>query len=124
MKGITSAIREQIAAHGLSTVIVAKRLGIGRQTFSRKLNGHVEFSLSELTRLAEILGTTVADLMCRADQIANEAVSSDGFTIQDKASGSIILQARRGDWEGGDAAGASRTPPEFLEGLCRQAGGT
>ena len=75
MKGITTAIREKIAAHGLSTTIVAKRLGIGRQTFSRKLNGHVDFSLSELTRLAEILGTTVADLMCRADQIANSGVA-------------------------------------------------
>lgn len=104
LKGITSAIREQIAARGLSITIVAKRLDIGRQTFSRKLNGHVEFSLSEMTRLAEILGTTVADLMCRADQIVNEAVLSDGFTIQDKASGSIILQARRVDWDGGDAA--------------------
>ena len=104
MKGITSAIREQIAAHGLSTTIVAKRIGIGRQTFSRKLNGHVEFSLSELTRLAEVLGTTVADLMCRADQIVNEAVSSDGFTIQDKRSGVVVLQARRVDWDGGDAA--------------------
>ena len=105
MKGITNAIREQIAARGLSTTIVAKRLGIGRQTFSRKLNGHVEFSLSELTRLAEILGTTVADLMCRADQIANEAVSSGlGSPIQDKASGSSHPQARRVDWEGGDAA--------------------
>ena len=102
MKGIASAIREQIAAHGLSITIVAKRLGIGRQTFSRKLNGHVEFSLSELTRLAEVLGTTVADLMCRADQIVNEAVSSDGFAIRDKASGSVILQARRVDWDGGD----------------------
>lgn len=104
LKGIASAIREQIAAHGLSITIVAKRLGIGRQTFSRKLNGHVEFSLSELTRLAEVLGTTVADLMCRADQIVNEAVSSDGFAIQDKASGAIVLQARRVDWDGGDAA--------------------
>lgn len=104
MKGIASAIREQIAAHGLSITIVAKRLGIGRQTFSRKLNGHVEFSRSELTRLAEVLGTTVVDLMCRADQIVNESVSSDGFAIQDKASGSIILQARRVDWDGGDAA--------------------
>ena len=28
MKGITTAIREKIAAHGLSTIIVAKRLGI------------------------------------------------------------------------------------------------
>ena len=104
MKGITSAIREQIAAHGLSITIVAKRLGIGRQTFSRKLNGHVEFSLSELTRLAEVLGTTVADLMCRADQIVNERVSSDGFAIQDKRSGVVVLQARRVDWDGGDAA--------------------
>lgn len=104
MKGIASAIREQIAAHGLSITIVAKRLGIGRQTFSRKLNGHVEFSLSELTRLAEVLGTTVADLMCRADQIVNEAVSSDGFAIQDKRSGVVVLQARRVDWDGGDAA--------------------
>jgi len=102
LKGITSAIREQIAAHGLSATVVAKRLGIGRQTFSRKLNGHVEFSLSELTRLAEIFGTTVTDLMCRADQIVNEADSSDGYAIQDKASGSIILQARRVDWDGGD----------------------
>lgn len=104
MKGIASAIREQIAAHGLSITIVAKRLGIGRQTFSRKLNGHVEFSLSELTRLAEVLGTTVADLMCRADQIVNEAVSSDGFAIQDKRSGVVVLQARRVDWDGGDTA--------------------
>ena len=105
MKGITTAIREKIAACGLSTVIVAKRLGIGRQTFSRKLNGHVDFSLSELTRLAEILGTTVADLMCRADQIAHADVapSTDGYAIKDQRSGVVILQARRVDF-GGEAA--------------------
>lgn len=105
MKGITTAIREKIAAHGLSTAIVAKRLGIGRQTFSRKLNGHVDFSLSELTRLAEILGTTVADLMRRADQIANtaEAPSAAGYTIKDTRDDVVILQARRIDF-GGEAA--------------------
>lgn len=105
MKGITTAIREKIAAHGLSTAIVAKRLGIGRQTFSRKLNGHVDFSLSELTRLAEILGTTVADLMCRADQIAHADVapSAAGYTIKDTRDDVVILQARRIDF-GGEAA--------------------
>lgn len=105
MKGITTAIREKIAAHGLSTVIVAKRLGIGRQTFSRKLNGHVDFSLSELTRLAEILGITVADLMCRADQIATADVapSAAGYAIKDERSGVVILQASRVDF-GGEAA--------------------
>ena len=105
MKGITTAIREKIAAHGLSTAVVAKRLGIGRQTFSRKLNGHVDFSLSELTRLAEILGTTVADLMFRADQIANAGVapSDGGYTIKDARDDVVILQARRIDF-GGEAA--------------------
>lgn len=105
MKGITTAIREKIAAHGLSATIVAKRLGIGRQTFSRKLNGHVDFSLSELIRLAEILGTTVTDLMCRADQIANADVAptTDGYTIKDSRDGVVIMQARRVDF-GGEAA--------------------
>ena len=105
MKGITTAIREKIAAHGLSTAIVAKRLGICRQTFSRKLNGRVDFSLSELIRLAEILGTTVADLMCRADQIAHADVapSAAGYAIKDARDDVVILQARRVDF-GGEAA--------------------
>lgn len=105
MKGITTAIREKIAAHSLSTTIVAKRLGIGRQTFSRKINGHVDFSLSELTRLAEILGTTVADLMQRADQIANADVdpTGAGYAIKDTRDDVVILQARRVDF-GGEAA--------------------
>lgn len=105
MEGLTTAIREKIAAHSISTTIVAKRLGIGRQTFSRKLNGHVDFSLSELTRLAEILGTTVADLMQRADQIAHADVapSGAGYAIKDERSGVVILQANRVDF-GGEAA--------------------
>ena len=99
MKGITTAIREKIAAHGLSTAIVAKRQAIGRQTFSRKHNGHGDFSLSE------ILGTTVADLMCRADQIAHADVapSTAGYTIKDTRDDVVILQARRIDF-GGEAA--------------------
>lgn len=105
MEGLTTAIRERIADHGLTQASTARALGIGRQTFSRKLNGHVDFSLSELTRLAEILGTTVADLMCRADQIANAdiAPSAAGYAIKDERSGVVILQANRVDF-GGEAA--------------------
>ena len=105
MEGLTTAIRERIAENGLTQATAARALGIGRQTFSRKLNGHVDFSLSELTRLAEILGTTVADLMCRADQIANSGVaqSADGYTIKDSRDDVVILQARRIDF-GGEAA--------------------
>lgn len=105
MEGLTTAIRERVADQGLTQVSTARALGIGRQTFSRKLNGHGDFSVSELTRLAEILGTTVADLMQRADQIAHADVapSTTGYTIKDQRSGVVIMQARRVDF-GGEAA--------------------
>lgn len=105
MEGLTTAIRERVADHGLTQASTARALGIGRQTFSRKLNGHADFSVSELTRLAEILGTTVADLMRRADQIANSGVAPtrDGYTIKDTRDDVVILHARRVDF-GGEAA--------------------
>lgn len=105
MEGLTTAIRECVADHGLTQAAAARALGIGRQTFSRKLNGHGDFSVSELTRLAEILGTTVADLMQRADQIANADVapSAAGYAIKDERSGVVIMHASRVDF-GGEAA--------------------
>ena len=105
MEGLTTAIRERVADHGLTQAAAARALGIGRQTFSRKLNGHGDFSVSELTRLAEILGTTVAALMQRADQIAHADVAptAAGYAIKDERSGVVILQASRVDF-GGEAA--------------------
>ena len=105
MEGLTTAIRERVAENGLTQAATARALGIGRQTFSRKVNGHCDFSVSELTRLAELLGTTVADLMQRADQIANANVAptSAGYAIKDERSGVVILQATRVDF-GGEAA--------------------
>lgn len=105
MEGLTTTIRERVADRGLTQAETARALGIGRQTFSRKLNGRADFSVSELTRLAEILGTTVADLMRRADQIAHADVapSTDGYTIKDTRDDVVILQARRVDF-GGEAA--------------------
>ena len=105
MEGLTTAIRERVAENGLTQAAAARALGIGRQTFSRKLNGHGDFSVSELTRLAEILGTTVADLMCRADQIATADVAPTraGYAIKDSRDDVVILQARRVDF-GGEAA--------------------
>lgn len=105
LEAITTVIREKIAAHGLSQAETAQALGIGRQTFSRKLNGHVDFSLSELTRLAEVFNTTVSDLMQRADQIAyaDVAPSANGYAIKDKRDDVVILQARHVGF-GGEAA--------------------
>lgn len=105
MEGLTTAIRERMAEKGLTQAVVARALGIGRQAFSRKINGHNDFSVSEMTRLAQILGTTVVDLTLRAEQIATAGVAptSDGYAIKDERDGVVILQARRVD-VGGEAA--------------------
>ena len=49
--------------------------------------------------IEDVLLSVAADLT-RAVAVPDD--SSDGYAIQDAASGSIILQARRVDWDGGD----------------------
>lgn len=99
MDGLSTAIRQSIAEKGLTQAAAARALGIGRQTFSRKLNGRSDFSASELARLAELLGTTVAALMQHAEQIAHAGVAptSDGDAIKDTLTDVIILQARHAE---------------------------
>ena len=92
---------------GVSQGLLARQARMSRASLSLKLNEHRNMTLPELERLAAALGTTPQDLIARAertDALAASDDSSDGFTIQDKASGSIILQARHVDWDGGDAA--------------------
>lgn len=58
-------ILERVGAYcartGTSREDIAKQLGVTRQTFKSKLNGDVEFKLSEALNLAEILHCTVED---------------------------------------------------------------
>lgn len=90
---------------GVPQGLLAERARMSRASLSLKLNGHRDMTLPEVERLAAALGTTPQDLIARAertDALAAPNDSSDGYVIQDAASGSIILQARRVDWDGGD----------------------
>ena len=90
---------------GVPQGLLAERARMSRASLSLKLNGRRDMTLPEVERLAAALGTTPQDLIVRAERTAALAApgdSSDGFTIQDKASGSVILQARRVDWDDGD----------------------
>ena len=92
---------------GIPQRLLARQARMSRASLSLKLNGHRNMTLPELERLAAALGTTPQDLIARAERTAALAApddSSDGFAIQDAASGSVILQARHVDWDGGDAA--------------------
>ena len=92
---------------GVTQGLLAEQARMSRASLSLKLNGRRDMTLPEVERLAAALGTKPQDLIARAertDALAAPDDSSDGFAIQDKRSGSIILQARRVDWDGGDAA--------------------
>ena len=92
---------------GVPQGLLAARARMSRASLSLKLNGHRDMTLPEVERLAAALGTTPQDLIVRAertDALAAPGDSSDGFAIQDKRSGVVVLQTRRVDWDGGDAA--------------------
>lgn len=113
MNVLQKELSRRIAAGGYSVREYAKRLGISRTTFARKLSGETEFTLADMQKIARSLGyESVSAMLSDAEQrSAGEAAASAlacaanaGDEIQDSKTGSIVLQARRVDWEGGDAA--------------------
>ena len=117
MNALQTDLKLRISNDGGSVRAFAKKIGLSRTTLARKLSGESDFTLGEIATISAALGYETpssfmadvearvedTDLMCPA-RGGDDADKSDGFAIQDKASGSIILQARRVDWDGGDAA--------------------
>ena len=104
---VAAQIKEFAHEKGITQNELAAKARMSRASLSLKLNGHRAFTLPEVERLAAALGTTPKALIVRAEQrgsVEEQTPSHAGYEIQDAASGSIILQARRVDWDGGDAA--------------------
>lgn len=104
---IAAEIKGFAKLKGLTQNALAEKARMSRASLSLKLNDRRAFTLPEIERIAAALGTTPQDLIARAERrrdIEEQTTSPAGYAIQDKASGSIILQARRVDWDGGDAA--------------------
>lgn len=111
MNVLQTELKPRINNDGGSVGAFAKKVGLSHTTLARKLSGQSDFTLGETATISAALGYEtpsrfMADVEARTDQIANanEGTSLDGDAIQDKACGSIILQARHVDWDGGDAA--------------------
>lgn len=72
---ISTAIRELAAERGMGLGAVADAAKMRRrQTFSEKLNGHSEFTISELVRISEALGLSPQSLLARAESAAGHPV--------------------------------------------------
>lgn len=100
---LAAVIRDEAARVGMTITELAEKTGLKRPYISLRLNGHRGFNAVDLDKIGLALGTPAWELMYRA-RCGDDPNKSDGYVIQDKASGSVILQARRVDWDGGDAA--------------------
>lgn len=60
---VADKVAAGILRSGRSKSSVAAEVGIPSTTFGRKINGHVEFSLSELLRIADALGVAPASFV-------------------------------------------------------------
>lgn len=98
---LAAVIRDEAARIGITITELADKTGLKRPYISLRLNGHRGFNAVDLDKIGEALGVPAWELMYRA-RGGDEATSSDGYAIQDAASGAIVLQARRVDWDGDD----------------------
>lgn len=100
---LAAVIRDEAARVGMTITELAEKTGLKRPYLSLRLNGHRGFNAVDLDKIGLALGTPAWELMYRA-RGGDDAAKSDGYAIQDAKSGSVILQARRVDWDSGDAA--------------------
>lgn len=60
---LATAIRTQLRQMGINQNTVADHLGLSRAAIYRRLHGETDFTVSELYRVAELLGTNAASLL-------------------------------------------------------------
>lgn len=58
----TAKLNEVIRSSGLDKSIIAERLGISCDSFSKKVNGHRQFRVSEISKMRDMLNLSGTDL--------------------------------------------------------------
>lgn len=102
---VAAVIKSMARELGISQTELAARARMSRASLSLKLNERRDLTLPEAGRLADALGTTVSELLARADRdVTLECEEDEGgdYAIQDKPTGVVILQASHVDIYGED----------------------
>lgn len=63
---INATIRRQLRVQGMRHSHLAAALGMSRVSLSRRLNGHVAWTVDELTAVCELLDVELAELLTDA----------------------------------------------------------
>lgn len=96
---VAAVIKSMARELGISQTELAARARMSRASLSLKLNERRDLTLPEVERLAAVLGTTVRDLLVRAEHgsdIEYEESEGGDYAIQDKPTVVVILQASHG----------------------------
>lgn len=72
-QAIGLAVRAVILEAGITVADFGEQADIPRMSLYRRINGQVEFTYSELLKVCDIAGTTFAELVARAQKIAQRA---------------------------------------------------
>lgn len=68
---LSSEIRAELVRQGSDIESLARSVGVSRQTLSKKLNSHVEFTYGEVQRISQSLGLSLVELVRRAEEAAS-----------------------------------------------------
>lgn len=63
---ITAAVRAEMARAGITQMEMSRRIPMTQQAISRRLSGHVSFTVDELAMIADYLGVPLSTLISDA----------------------------------------------------------
>jgi transcriptional regulator with XRE-family HTH domain len=71
-----AAVRGAFAQANITQAEAAGPVGISLQSLSRRVNGLLPFTWTELVRIAELTGVSVSDLVASAERISGRSGSA------------------------------------------------
>ena len=107
---IGTEIRVAAVRNGTTLGALAIDAGMTRQTLSTKLNGHSDFTITELRAVAAALGTTAGTLLARAEQAETDTLTPPAPT--DAAALAVSALAVSHTLAAGEAEGPSEADLE------------
>lgn len=70
---VSAEVLAELARRRMTRAVLAERIGISADTLSDRLSGKYPWRFNELVAIADVFGTTTADLLARAERNAQVA---------------------------------------------------
>ena len=67
---VAAEVRAEMGRQNLSQQVIGEALGMSRQNAGRRLNGIIPFDVSELEKIATLLGVPVAQFLKAPERVA------------------------------------------------------